>query len=434
MTEAGPQRPLALRFLALNHGPDSLGNAPLTTALSRGLAALGHRVEVFTAWPHHDTGRVPRGAWRSLGAHTEAGVRVVRVPVPGPQSTPLGRAATHGCFVAWAAFAAALRRLPEAVAGSGPEVQIVPLPPLSAAWIARPRGVPLVLDVQDVFPLNLAAARARETAPSVGTRPAALALSAARAFAVHSHRRADHLRTCGPAADAALGRLGVPAHRLTAIPNPARLDGLDPTGPRSLRAHLSPDGGPVVLLSGRLGAALDLEGLAAAWPQVLAAWPGAAGPAPWLALVGAGRAAAEAERRAQVGPRTRFLPLQPVESLGDLLRSCEVGLVPLRPGAALASLPSRTLSLWGCARPVVLCAEAHTDAAAQVRAAGGGVAVPPGDAQALAHALLHRLLHPGIAAAEGRSGHTWVQAHATPERVAAQWSAMLTQVAARGAR
>jgi glycosyltransferase involved in cell wall biosynthesis len=134
-------------------------------------------------------------------------------------------------------------------------------------------------------------------------------------------------------------------------------------------------------------------------------------------------------------PRVRHLPLQPIEFLGDLLRSCTVGLVPLRVGAAAASLPSRTLNLWACARPVVLSAESGADAARQIHAAAGGETVAPGDASALAGALLARLTHPAKAEAEGREGLAWVRANASPRAVAEQWSAMLNRVvAARGAR
>lgn len=422
MTEVGPPRPLTLRFVALNHGPDTLGNAPLTTALTRGLAALGHRVEVLTAWPHHDLSRVAPGAWRTLGRHREHGVRVVRVPVPAPESTPLGRAATHAAFVAWALAAGRVSTFGAADGKHPLDAQIVPLPPLSAGWAGAPGKAPVVLDVQDVFPLNLSHLAAQH--PRLGPP----ALGAAAWLARRGYRHAAHLRCLGPAAAAALARLGANADHVTAIPNPARLDGLSPEGPHSLRATLSPDGGPVALVSGRLGAALDLATLARAWPQVLARWPAAAGPQPWLALVGAGPAAKAAERLASALPRTRFLTLQPIEMLGDLLRSCAVGLVPLRAHAAAASLPSRTLSLWASGRPVVLAAEAHTDAAAQVHAAGGGAVVPPDDAEALAVALLKRLAEPARAAAEGRAGSAWVQAHATPARVAEAWSRLLWRV------
>jgi colanic acid biosynthesis glycosyl transferase WcaI len=91
--------------------------------------------------------------------------------------------------------------------------------------------------------------------------------------------------------------------------------------------------------------------------------------------------------RACVGlPNVRFLELQPVERLGELLGMADIHLLPQRADAADLVMPSKLTGMLASGRPVIATALPGTQVAEVVEQCG--LVVPPGDAEALVDAVL----------------------------------------------
>src|SRR5206468_1266946 len=86
-------------------------------------------------------------------------------------------------------------------------------------------------------------------------------------------------------------------------------------------------------------------------------------------------------------PRLRLLPLQPVERLNDLLNLADLHLLPERPEAVDLVMPSKLGGMLASGRPIV--AAVRADGAIATAVAGAGVVVPPGDARAIAAAIVN---------------------------------------------
>jgi glycosyltransferase involved in cell wall biosynthesis len=182
-----------------------------------------------------------------------------------------------------------------------------------------------------------------------------------------------------------LRRQGVDAARISVIENWAPLDEL-PVLPRDnewAREHDLVDRF-VFLYSGTLGfkhdpsLLLELARWAAANDSAVAVVSEGPG-ADWLAREGAGE------------PGLHLLPFQPYVRLPEVLASAEVLVALLEPDAGSFSVPSKVLTYLCAERPLLVSLAPDNLAAKVVERSGGGIVVPPNDAEALvsAAAALH---------------------------------------------
>lgn len=110
-------------------------------------------------------------------------------------------------------------------------------------------------------------------------------------------------------------------------------------------------------------------------------------------------------------PNVQFHALQPAERLGDLLAMADVHLLPQITAASDLVLPSKLTNMLMSGRPVVATAEPATGLYEEI--AGCGIAVPPGDAGALAAAIARIADDPALAGRLGREA---------ARRASARWS------------
>jgi colanic acid biosynthesis glycosyl transferase WcaI len=82
----------------------------------------------------------------------------------------------------------------------------------------------------------------------------------------------------------------------------------------------------------------------------------------------------------------RFLPLQPLERVNDLLNTADIHLLPQKASVADLVMPSKLLGMVASGRPVIATAEQGTEVARVV--AECGIVVAPEDARALADAIV----------------------------------------------
>ncbi len=136
----------------------------------------------------------------------------------------------------------------------------------------------------------------------------------------------------------------------------------------------------VVLYSGNIGAKQGLDVLLAAAERLKDR------PDLHVIIAGEGPVKADLEKRYGHLPAVRFLPFQPYERLNEFLNLADLHALPQERGAADLVLPSKLGGMLASGRPVVVTADIGTELATFV--AGAAVVVPPGDAGALADAIV----------------------------------------------
>ncbi len=358
---------------SINYAPELTGIGKFTAEMCDWFAARGHEVRVVTTPPYYPDWKVRAGysawMWR---CETIEKVRVARCPLWVPAKPSGVKRAVHLLSFALSSLPAMLW---QAVAFR-PDVVCTIKPPMFAepvGWLAaRLCGALAWTHVQD---LEVDAAFDMGLLPSGGLRTATLAVDN------WLLRRFDFATTISLRMQERLWRKGMPAAKTGLYPNWVEAAAIQPqSGPNPYRAELGiPDGQIVALYSGNMGEKQGLDTLIDTARAV------AGDPGITVVLCGEGAARQRLQDGARGLSNVRFLPLQPLERLGDLLNLADVHLLPQRADAADLVMPSKLGGMLATGRPVVAGAHAGTQVAMAV--ADCGIVVPPDDGQAMAVGL-----------------------------------------------
>jgi glycosyltransferase involved in cell wall biosynthesis len=214
------------------------------------------------------------------------------------------------------------------------------------------------------------------------------------------YRRADALVGVTESICQALARRGIPAGRISHIPNGTDTELFSPCEERApARTGLGLNNEFAVIYAGTIGLAQGLD-LVLDTAKLLRDTPDVR-----FVLVGDGvekPKLLERVRREGIANVT-FIDRRPRSEMPALLNAADVVLVALRKQPLFeGALPSKTSEAMACGRPVVVTIAG--EAAQMLEHAGAGLAVEPGSPQALAEAVLKLKQEPELAARMGRSG------------------------------
>jgi glycosyltransferase involved in cell wall biosynthesis len=383
------------------------------------LADLGHDVDVLTEFPNHPVGVIPesyRGRW--IEDDRSHAFRIVRVRVfASPRKTFATRLGFYGSYFLMAVFASMrLARRYDVVAATSPPLPVA----MAGAVISSTKRAAFVMDVRDLWP---AAARALnelsnptlyKLAESIERR---LYRRAAR-ITVTTRRFERYIveRDAGLRAKIQV----VPNGTLEDVFTPARGDG-------GVRERLGLGTKFVAVYAGLHGIAQGLE-------TVLAAAEALKGSGIEFVLVGEGprKTALEASAAARRLDHVRFVPQVPLEESCYYLNAADAILVPLAADPVFDMfVPSKMFDAMACAVPVILSVSG--EAREILEEAQAGVFVPPGDADALARAILALRDDRERGREMGRRGREFVMQHYLRGEQARQFARVLTDAAAEAA-
>jgi colanic acid biosynthesis glycosyl transferase WcaI len=128
-----------------------------------------------------------------------------------------------------------------------------------------------------------------------------------------------------------------------------------------------------------------------------------------IVFVMCGQGAAYSRLREQAAGlgNMRWIPLQPLERLNDLLNIADIHLLPQRADAADLVMPSKLTGMLASGRPVLATALPETEVANAVQ--GAGLAVPPEDLGAFVNGLQYLIEHPEIREKMGREARKYAE-------------------------
>jgi len=197
---------------------------------------------------------------------------------------------------------------------------------------------------------------------------------------------------------------GVPQERIASFPNWVDTNEICPmTSPTAYRVQLGigPDT-KILLYSGNMGEKQGLEILIELAKEL-------SEQDVELILCGDGAARKRLEAATTGLKNVRFLPLQPVDRLNELLNTADIHLLPQRADAADLVMPSKLTAMLASGRPVVATAQADTQVANVV--SGCGIVVPPGDVASLVRAVRDLLSDPERRKILGQNARKYALAH-----------------------
>lgn len=387
---AEDRRPLRLLVHGLNFWPDLTGVAKYTFEMAEWFARRGHEVAVVTAPPYYPSWKINEGySARKFLSERIAGIEVRRCPLYVPDDQTAARRIVHALSFSASSWAPTLCRAvrwrPDLVWTVAPSM-IAAGTALAAARLAR---VPAWLHIQD---LEADAAFALGFAGGQRLQRSVLALES------RFIRQFDRISTISEAMRAKVLEKGCRPEHVSLVPNWVDVDDIRPLShPNRFRAELGiPEDGVVALYSGNMG---RKQGL----PIVVQAAEKLAGISGLhFVMAGAGPERSALEAAARHLDNFRFLPLQPVERLPELLSMADVHLLPQVAHAADLVLPSKLSGMMASARPVVATAEEGTELAREVTPVG--LVTPPGDVDRFAAAVAELATHPELRHRLGEAG------------------------------
>ena len=423
---------MKLLLYGLNFWPELTGVGKYSGEMAQWLAARGHGVEVVTAPPYYPHWQVQPPYSGARGQREDWPVQRPGLPAAPPirihrsrlwvprQVRTLTRLLHLGSFAlaSLPALRAALRRRPDALVVVIPTLFCAPL----ALALARWYRVPAWLHVQDfevdaMFGLGMAGPGASS----------GLLQRAALAFESAVLRRFQRVSSITPPMVARLLAKGVAAGQAVEFPNWVDLNAIQPLpSPSPYRAEWGLQADDVLLLyAGNLGEKQGLE-------TVLEAARALAGqPRLKFVLAGDGTARARLQQAAAGLPNLRWLPLQPLERLNELLGAADLHLLPQRADAADLVMPSKLIGMLASGRAIVGTAAADTQLGRVLDAVG--CRVLPGDVPGLVAALQALAADPARRLQLGRAARAHAEAHLSQQAIMARFEAQLQQLLAERA-
>jgi colanic acid biosynthesis glycosyl transferase WcaI len=400
-----------------HYAPDVAPTGEVMTSIVTELARRGHRLHVVTALPWYRGHRVEEG-WTGRWIRTDEtdfGWITRLHPFPTDKSNIPARALAFGGFTALTMLAGLRPKV-------RPDAVLVMSPPLIlgiSGWLlARRWRVPLVFNIQDVFP---------DVAIEVGAITSPKVITTARWLERFLYRRSDAVTVLSDdlRANLAAKLAGHRPERVEVIPNFVDTDRVRPLPSRnSYREEFGLGDRVVVMYAGNLGfsqsvdllldAALDLR----SDPDVV------------FVVNGGGSARAQLVERARGLDNVVFVGMQPKDRLAEVLAAADIHTVLLKEGLARSSVPSKLYSILAAGRPCVASVDLGTEVARTLESADAGVAVPPDDAEAFTKAVRRLVADRTERERLGSNGRRWVEHWLSAAAVAERYEQLFEGLAA----
>lgn len=409
---------MRILIYGLNYAPEQTGTGKYTGEMAAWLAKAGHDVEVICGLPHYPQ-------WQLDAAYADGrprvelrdGVRVMRAPhfVPSADSLTAGkRIRMETGFT----FSAARYWLPRLFARRRPDVVIAAMPPMQIGawpllfrWIRR---VPWVLHVQD---LQVDAAL-RLGMLKIGRF--GMVLYWIEGFLL---RHATYVSTITEAMRARIIAKGARQQRVLLLPNWADIDAVRPA-PRenAFRGSLGANADDMlVVYAGNMGEKQGLEVVLEAAAHLRDE------RRIRFLMIGDGAARHRLEKQAEAADLSnlRFMPVQPLECLPEMLAAGDIHLVVQKQDAADLVMPSKLTNILAAGRACVATAEPGSALYEVVAGNGTGLVASPGDVAALVRAVRTLADQPELRRTCGLRAREYAEQHLGRDRILAAFEQKL---------
>ncbi|SAL67130.1 glycosyl transferase [Caballeronia udeis] len=390
---------MRILIYGLNYAPELTGTGKYTAEMAEALQQQGHDVHVVCAPPYYPEWKIAKGYSGSRGSReTRNQVRVWRSPLWVPAHPSGLKRMVHLASFAVASLPALIMQAwwrPDVVMSIAPTMLNAP----AALVLARLMGADSWLHIQD-FEVDAAF--------DLGLLKSARAGRFARAVESALLRRFNVVSTISDKMVERAIAKGVAPSSVFRLPNWVDISTIYPLNRvNKFRDELNiAENAKVVLYSGNMGAKQGIEVLAGA----AAALAGRQDIV--FVFCGNGATKAELEKCCENLSNCRFMPLQPVERLNELLNLADIHVLPQRGDASDLVMPSKLTGMFASGRVVVAMARPGTELYNVVTPRG--VVVPPENVQALSDAIEMLVADPERRAILGAEGRAFAELNLSP--------------------
>jgi glycosyltransferase involved in cell wall biosynthesis len=407
-----------VRILFLTHYFPPEVNAPATRTYEhcREWVRAGHEVHVVTCIPSHPLGKAFDG-YRERWYHHEVidGIHTHRVwTYLAANRGVLRRTLNYLSFVPAALFRAWRLGRFHVVIGTSPQFFCA----VAACAAARLRQSPWIFELRDLWPESIAA---------VGVMRRSLALRLVERLELRLYRDAAAVACVSRAFMRNLASRGIDGGKLHYVPNGILAEFWSSASREHSRHDLGlSDEHVLVSYVGTVGLAHGVESIIESAADLQRR-------APCVRFLIAGDGAQLDAIRALTAARgvdnVMFTGLVARDRVPSLLAASDIMLVTLTESDVFKTvLPSKMFEAMAAGRPIVLAVDG--EAREVLERAGAGVSVPPGDAGALADAIVTMSRTPSSRASMGAAGRAFVEREFNRRAWATRYLDLLTAVCA----
>lgn len=385
-----------MRILLLSHYfPPEVGapQARLSEFAAR-WSEQGQNVQVLTGMPNHPTGVKPSAYRHQVRMSELVGqVSVIRTwlyatPNEGVVRKTLG----HLSFMASSVLLGTSRV-------GRPDVVVVSSPTffsIGSAWaIARIKRARLVVEVRDLWPAIFV---------DLGVLTNPFLISLLEGLELAAYRAADAVVVVTEGFKDQIAARGIPAEKITTIPNGADLTRFSPRPPNeSTRQRLGAKPGETLVVY------IGAHGVSQGLTTVVEAAEKLAGSPVHVALVGEGADKSRVVEAARLKHLTNLtmLPSVPRDEVIDIIAAADICLVPLRDIPLFSTfIPSKMFEYMSMGKAIVGGVRGE---AASILLAAGAVVVDPEDSAQLASAIQELSVDPDRRRRMGDSAREFVR-------------------------
>ncbi len=394
--------------------PPEFGAAAVRLSrLARLLVGAGHEVTVLTGMPNYPEGVIREGYRGQLTLReVRDGVTVERAWVyASPGKGARVRLLNQFSFMLMAALRGTFLRRPDVILVESHPLFVC----LTGGWLRRVKRAPVVLNVSDLWP---------ESAVATGALSAdSLLVKFAQPVERWAYHDAAHVvGMTGGVMDGIRAILPDP-ERVTLIKNAVDLDSFHPVSPESraeARQRFALGERFTVVHVGNMSLTYDFHVMldaAALLPAITFLFVGGGSQAAWL----------EAQARERHLDNVIFTGVLPHDAMPGVWAAADACLIALRDhSVAGGTLPAKLYEALATGTPTV--AAIRGEGAALLEAAGAGLVVPIGDAEAMAAALRSLAGDPEQCAAISAAARAYAEQQLAPELVVDAYLDIFQQV------
>lgn len=405
-------RPLRILALTIYYPPEPGANARIVYELATQWTRMGHDVTVLTDVPHYPDDKVPP-EYQNGKKREEVidGVRVIRCPlIIRDRGSTLGRLANNISFALSAAWRS--RKAGKA------DIVYVYSPPIFlgiGSWlISLLKRAPVLFNVQDIYP-DVAIAHGFLTNPTL--------IRAFHFFEKWVYNRSRRISVISEGFRRNLLDKGVADAKMDVIPNCVDASQFVVGEKQNeFRREIGAEKQFLVVYGGNLGYTQGLETLIDAAKILEPTRPDVR-----IMVVGDGVEGEKLRAYAkELGVKNlEFTGSVPRTKMPEITNAADACLVCVRAHKTKIWIQSKTYEIMASGRPVLASLDPDGDNARLILEADAGVIAEPGDAQALADAIVKLADDPALCERLGRNGRRHIEELYTLERVATLYIASM---------
>lgn len=381
-------------------------------AFARALVKQGFEVEVVTGFPNYPEGKLyPGYRLKWIQRETQDGVSITRLPLyPNHDRSALKRIANYLSFaLSSLIYGLSTKNRPDIIYAYHPPLTTG----LTAACLRYFRKIPVVYDIQDLWPDTLAAT-------GMLNNPKLLAMIGKLCRRIYRHM--DAIVVLSPGFKQRLIDQGVNANKIEVIYNWCDEDALKIPA----TTENSPETpGFTLVFAGNMGYAQGLDTVIDAAEKLYSIRPDIS-----FVFIGAGVAVDDLKQQVSEKNLTnvRFITRLPMQEIGAFLNTADVLLVHLKNDPLFqVTIPSKTQAYMHMGKPILMAVEGN--AATLIEQANCGITAIPEAVDSLCEAILTLArMSPEARAQLGKNGRGYYQAHLSLEHGVEKFAEQFQQI------